>query len=339
MIERFRIGEKEVILVGTAHISKQSVDLVEETISAEKPDVVGVELDSERLHQILSGTKWQQMNVVEVIKSGKTNLFLISLLLSNMQKQLGKSVGINPGAEMMAAVKKAQENKYQKICENIKLKKSDNLLEIGSGWGGFAIYAARKFGCKITTVTISRAQYNYALKKIKKEKLNHLIDIQFKDYRDLGGKYDKIVSIEMMEALGYAYVPLFIKKCSELVKSDGKICYQCITYPDKYYKKYQKNTNYIGKHIFPGGELLSLAQIKKESVKNSLKVINIDSIGKDYAKTLKIWRKNFLSKKQEILKLGFDEKFFKKWIYYFVYCEVGFETNYIDDLQITLSKD
>lgn len=236
------------------------------------------------------------------------------------------------------SLKQAQENKYEVICKNIKLKKSDHVIEIGSGWGGFAIYAAKNYGCKVTTITISNAQFEYARKRIIKEKLDSLIDIQLKDYRDLKGQYDKIVSIEMMEALGHKYVPLFINKCSSLVKSKGLICYQCITYPDDDFHIYLNNNNYIKKHIFPGGELLSINQIKTECNKNKISIKTIDSIGLDYARTLNKWTENFLSQKTKIIKLGFSEENYRKWLYYFIYCSVGFETSYLDNVQITLEK-
>jgi cyclopropane-fatty-acyl-phospholipid synthase len=236
------------------------------------------------------------------------------------------------------SLKQAQENKYYRICEKIGLNNSDHILEIGSGWGGFAIYAAKKYGCKITAITISRAQYEYAKKRIESEKLEEQIEILIKDYRDLKGEYDKIVSIEMMEAIGHKYVPIFINICSSLLKNKGKICFQCITYPDKDYHNYLKNSNYIKKYIFPGGELLSLDQITKASEKENLSITQVEKIGLHYAKTLDKWKKNMESQKEEIFNLGFGEEFYKKWLYYFIYCSVGFETSYLDDVQITLEK-
>jgi len=236
-------------------------------------------------------------------------------------------------------LKQAQNNKYKKICERIGLKKGDHILEIGTGWGGFSIFAARHYDVNITTVTISREQYKLAKQRIIDAGLEDKINLKFQDYRDIKGKYDKIVSIEMMEALGYEYVPLFIKKCNTLLKERGKMCLQAITYPDKYFNYYLKSQDYIKKHIFPGGELLSIKQITKEAKKNNLNLKNIDEIGKDYAITLNKWRKNFIKKKKEIFKLGFDQKFYLKWIYYLIYCEVGFETGYIGNVQILLKKE
>ena len=238
-----------------------------------------------------------------------------------------------------ANLKEAQRNKYKKICEGIDLRDGERLLEIGSGWGGFSIYAAKNYDCKITTVTISEEQFNYAKQKIEEEGLSDSIDIQLKDYRDLDGDYDKIVSIEMMEALGNEFVPSFIKKCNELLKPGAQMGLQFITYPDRDFQLYLDNPNFIKKHIFPGGELLSLQRTKKTVLENNLSISSLKSIGEDYAKTLNIWRKNLLDKKGEILKLGFDKYFIKKWEYYFVYCEVGFETSYIDDYQMFVAKN
>lgn len=235
-------------------------------------------------------------------------------------------------------LEEAQLNKYQKICENINLKSGDRLLEIGTGWGGFAFYAVKNFGCHITTTTISDEQFVYVKNKIAADGLGDKIDLMLTDYRKLSGEYDKIVSIEMMEALGHEYVPIFIAKCNSLLSVGGKAFLQFITYPDQDYEAYLKNTGFIKKYIFPGGELLSLNQVKKELANNKLKINNIESIGKDYAKTLSIWKNNFLTKKKEIQALGFSEEVCRMWLYYFVYCEVGFETAYIDDIQMVIEK-
>jgi cyclopropane-fatty-acyl-phospholipid synthase len=232
----------------------------------------------------------------------------------------------------------AQINKYKKICENINIKKGDNILEIGSGWWGFAIYAASNYECHVTTVTISDEQFVFAKKRIKEKWLDDKITIKLMDYRELEGPYDKIVSIEMMEALWYEFVPWYLAKCNSLLKEWWKACLQFITYPDEHFDTYLKNTDFIQKYIFPGGELLSLNQVKNELAKNDLTINLIENIGLDYAKTLNIWRSNFVSKKKEIMNLGFSEEDFRMWLYYFVYCEVGFETEYIDDIQLVFEK-
>ncbi|MEZ4483245.1 MAG: cyclopropane-fatty-acyl-phospholipid synthase family protein [Syntrophotaleaceae bacterium] len=229
-------------------------------------------------------------------------------------------------------LKEAQENKYKRICEKLALKKTDHVLEIGTGWGGFAEFAQKHYGCRITTITISREQYLYA-----KERLRD-IDLRLADYRDITGSYDKIVSIEMMEALGHKYVPLFIKRCEALLKPNGRMLYQIITIPDSQFKQYLRNPGFIKKHIFPGGELLSLAQVKREFERNRLKLESVEDIGESYVKTLLTWRENFLSRKKAIMNLGFDEEFILKWDYYLTSCAVGFSTKYIGNVQLTVEK-
>jgi cyclopropane-fatty-acyl-phospholipid synthase len=235
-------------------------------------------------------------------------------------------------------LEQAQINKYKNICDKLGITKNDHVLEIGCGWGGFATYAAKNYGCSLTITTISDEQFTYCSNHIKQHGLSEKISLIKTDYRDLDGKYDKIVSIEMMEALGHEYVPIFIKKCEQLLKAGGSARVQCITYPDEFFEKYLKQPNYIQQYIFPGGELLSLEQIFRNARESGLQLTDKESIGKDYAITLHKWRNSFESKKSEILKLGFDEQFFRKWIYYFVFCEVGFETGYIDDFQLQFIK-
>ncbi|NTW22856.1 class I SAM-dependent methyltransferase [Candidatus Falkowbacteria bacterium] len=236
-------------------------------------------------------------------------------------------------------LEEGQLNKYRIICENINLKKGDRLLEIGTGWGGFAFYAVQNYGCHVTTTTISDEQFAYVRNKINAEAQSGNIDLKLIDYRELDGMYDKIVSIEMMEAIGHEYVPVFIAKLNSLLVAGGKACLQFITYPDQYFEAYLKNTGFIKKYIFPGAELLSLGRVKKELAINKLNVGLIDSIGQDYAKTLSSWKNNFVAKKNDVIRLGFSEEEFRMWLYYFVYCEVGFESGYIDDVQVTIEKN
>ena len=237
-------------------------------------------------------------------------------------------------------LEEAQIRKYEKICAKAGLKEGDRVLEIGGGWGGLAIYAARKYNCRIVTATISQEQYKLARERIEAAGLGGQIETVLKDYRDLEGRYDKIISIEMMEALGHEYVPLFIEKCDGLLNGGGKMVLQCITIPDEIFEDYLKNNDYIKKYIFPGGELISLGQVKEViSRHRSLRIEDIESIGLDYAKTLDKWGENFKARKAEIMKLGFDEVFYKKWLYYLEYCQVGFAAGYLDDAQILIVKE
>ncbi len=233
----------------------------------------------------------------------------------------------------------AQENKYRLICEKIKLGSEDHVLEIGCGWGGFSVYAAKKYGCRLTITTISDEQHAYTAERIKCEGLEDQITLLNQDYRDLSGQYDKIVSIEMMEALGHEYVFMFMKKCQELLQPEGVACFQCILCPDEYFEDYLKQTDFIREYIFPGGELLALKQLKNNAGELDFSVESVDYLGSSYAKTLHRWSENFLRHKSEVKKLGFDEQFCRKWLYYLVSCEVGFQVAAIDDIQIFLRKN
>ncbi len=237
------------------------------------------------------------------------------------------------------SLKDSQENKYRLLAEKINLNANDHLLEIGSGWGGNAIFCAKNYGCKVTTVTISQQQFNYAKKRIEEEGLTDKIDLQLKDYRDIEGQYDKIVSIEMVEALGYKYFDTYFKKVASLLKPGGMMSFQAITFPDPHFKRYLKNVDFTQKHIFPGSLLLSLKEVLASLDRTSdLMVYDVESIGLHYAKTLKLWQDNVEKNWSEMSKLGFDDEFYRKWIYYLVYCEVGFQRRYINDVQIVLSR-
>ncbi len=237
-------------------------------------------------------------------------------------------------------LEKAQINKFETICQKLQLDSQSNLLEIGSGWGGFALYAAKKYKCKVTTLTISQEQYKYVKELIKKEKVEKSINVVLQDYRTFNGKFDKIVSIEMIEAIGYQQMKTYLTKCDDLLAKGGTIVLQAITYPDHYFDKYVKGVNWIQKHIFPGSHLVSIEHILRLLKKHTkITLYHLETISSSYAKTLRAWKVNVEKNKKQIMKLGMDEPFFLKWIFYLVYCEVGFNTNYINDVQIVLTKE
>ena len=233
----------------------------------------------------------------------------------------------------------ASIEKLDMICKKLKLNKNDTVLEIGTGWGSFSIHAASKYGCKVTTTTISDSQFEYASNKIKKLKLNHLVTILKKDYRLLEGTYDKIASIEMIEAVGHKNVPVLFEKISSLLKAGGLFAMQGITYNDQKFDKYKNSVDFINKYIFPGSCLISIAQIS-DTVKNStnLDFIDLQDITSHYAKTLNIWRNNFLNKTKDVKDLGFPDSFIRLWEFYFTYCEAGFLEKNIGDYQFLFSK-
>ena len=233
----------------------------------------------------------------------------------------------------------ASIEKLDMICKKLKLNKNDTVLEIGTGWGSFSIHAASKYGCKVTTTTISDSQFEYASNKIKKLKLDHLVTIIKKDYRLLEGTYDKIACIEMIEAVGHKNVPVLFEKISSLLKAGGLFAMQGITYNDQKFDKYKNSVDFINKYIFPGSCLISIAQIS-DTVKNNtnLDFIDLQDITSHYAKTLNIWRNNFLNKTQDVKDLGFPDSFIRLWEFYFTYCEAGFLEKNIGDYQFLFSK-
>ena len=233
----------------------------------------------------------------------------------------------------------ASTNKLDVICKKLNLKKTDHVIEIGTGWGGFAIYAAKNYGCKVTTATISIEQYKFAKQKIKEAGLGKKIKVLLKDYRLLKGQYDKLVSIEMIEAVGYQFYDEYFKIISQLLKNDGEALIQAITIKDQRYSKAIQSVDFIQKYIFPGSCIPSITAIQNSLTSSTDLVINdIRDIGHHYARTLVDWRKRFLKNKQEIRKLGFDDKFLRMWLFYFAYCEGGFEEKVISDIHLHITK-
>jgi cyclopropane-fatty-acyl-phospholipid synthase len=229
--------------------------------------------------------------------------------------------------------------KLDLVCRKLALGTNDHLLEIGTGWGGLAIHAARNYGCKVTTTTISDEQYRLAVEKVKQEGLDHKITVIKQDYRDLSGEYDKLVSIEMIEAIGHQYMDTYFKKCSSLLKPDGMMLIQAITIKDQFYKSALKDVDFIKKYIFPGGFLPSVTAMSAVISKVSdMKIFHLQDIGPHYARTLKDWRERFFNKLEEIRALGYSDEFIRLWEYYFCYCEGGFMERDIGTVQMLLTK-
>lgn len=215
--------------------------------------------------------------------------------------------------------------KYERICRRLDLQSDDHVVEIGCGWGGFAEYAAANYGCRVTGVTISREQLAYAQQRIERAGLSHRVDLRFCDYRDLTGKYDKLVSIEMIEAVGRRFLPQFFAKCSELLRPHGQMMLQAITIPDQRFDAYCRNVDFIQKHVFPGGCLPSLGAIQTAvGERTDLRLLETVDFAEDYARTLVAWRERFHGAAERIAQLGFDERFMRLWDYYLCYCAAGF---------------
>lgn len=246
-------------------------------------------------------------------------------------------VFINP-TDVTENLEKAQLRKNRLLADNAQITADDHVLEIGCGWGGFAEQTAKERGCRITGVTLSQEQYIYATQRIKDADLDHLVDIQLQDYRTLASQYDKIVSIEMLEAVGHKFHAEYFRKLEDLLAPSGLAVIQTITIQDAHYDHYRWGVDWIRKHIFPGGELPSLARICEiTSDTTSLSVQKVQAIGLHYANTLNQWRKNFEQQWPQIRKLGFDDYFRRTWIYYLASCEAAFLEGYINDLHIVLS--
>ena len=233
----------------------------------------------------------------------------------------------------------AQEAKIAEIIDKLDIQKQHHVLEIGSGWGTLAIEMAKRTGCKVTTITISQKQFEYVKKRLKDENIGENVDVILKDYRLQEGLFDRVVSIEMIEAVGHKFLPVYFNKINDLLADNGKLFIQGITMPDELYDTYRKSSDWIRKYIFPGGHLPSLGIINKIiSESTTLTLDTCSNIGIDYAETLKDWRNRFEQEINSIKSMGFDQKFINKWIYYFIYCEVGFRTDLIHNHQMVFSK-
>jgi len=237
------------------------------------------------------------------------------------------------------SLQEAQQCKYDSLCRKLQLQPTDHVLEIGCGWGGFALHAAKNYGCKITSITLSLAQAEYAKEKIVAAGLENQISIEIKDYRHLKGSYDKIVSIEMLEAVGDRYHQAFFSQCHQLLKPKGLLGLQMITVPDHRYSSLKRSVDWIQRHIFPGSLLLSIGRVNEVLLNTSdLFLHDLEDLGNDYARTLAIWHKNFNAVLPEVKKLGFDEAFIRSWNYYLKYCEAAFTTRNISVVQAVYTR-
>ena len=232
----------------------------------------------------------------------------------------------------------AQKNKYQKLIDLLKLKNRNKVLEIGCGWGGFSEYLAKKYEVAVDCITISKKQFEYTKKRMFKSGLNEKVNVKFLDYRDLKNKYDNVVSIEMIEAVGEKYLDQYFKTIKNSLNPNGHAAIQGIIIKDDLFERYRVNEDFIQKYIFPGGFLPSLNYIKKLTNKNQLRLDKINSYSDDYAKTLLTWKNNFFSAWDNITPLGFNESFKRMWEFYLSYCEAGFKARNIDLIQFSMSN-
>ena len=247
------------------------------------------------------------------------------------------SSGIFPHAD--ASMEEASVYKLDRICQKLQLSPDDHLVEIGTGWGSMAIHAAKHYGCKVTTTTISEEQYAWAERHVKEEGLEAEITLLKKDYRALEGQFDKLVSVEMIEAVGYEYLDTYIATCSRLLKADGIGLIQAITIDDQRYEQAKKEVDFIKRYIFPGSFIPCVTAISQSLARCSdMKLIHMEDITPHYARTLNRWRERFLQNQSDIKALGYDDTFIRLWDFYFAYCEGGFEERVIGDVQLMFAK-
>ena len=237
------------------------------------------------------------------------------------------------------SLEEAAVAKLDRICRRLQLEPGDRVVEIGTGWGGFAVYAARNYGCHVTTTTISREQHAFAKQRIESEGLGDRITLLLKDYRDLDGEYDKLVSIEMIEAVGHEYMDTFFRKCSSLLRRDGQLLLQAITIADQRYEAAKRNVDFIKRYVFPGGFLPSVTALTSALTRvTDLRAINIDDIGLHYARTLRDWRSRFHARIEDVRAQGFSDEFVRLWDFYLTYCESAFLERAIGDVQLHAIK-
>lgn len=236
------------------------------------------------------------------------------------------------------SLEEASERKLKTICEKLQLKPSDSVIEIGTGWGGFAIYAAKNYGCHVTTTTISEKQYQEAEKRVQAAGLEKNITLLKQDYRHLSGNFDKLVSIEMVEAVGHQFLDSYFQKCSDLLKPSGVALIQAITLEDYRYEYSLKEVDFIKRYIFPGSFIPCVRVLTESAAKAELRNIGLRDIGTSYALTLRHWHERFLAQLPKVKALGFDDRFIRMWRFYLSYCEGGFWEGAISDVHLVFAK-
>jgi cyclopropane-fatty-acyl-phospholipid synthase len=254
-----------------------------------------------------------------------------------LDETMAYSCGIFPRPDASLVV--ASTAKFEAVCRKLDLKASDHVVEIGTGWGGFAIHAVERYGCRVTTTTISQAQYDFAVQKVKSLGLSDRITVLLQDYRDLEGQYDKLVSIEMVEAVGARFLDVYFEHCARLVKPDGAMLLQAITIQDQFYEQALKSVDYIQRYVFPGSFIPSVAALTKSVAKvTDFKIFHLEDIGPHYARTLRMWRERFFRNLGKVRELGYSDSFVRLWEYYLCYCEGGFMERQLGTVQMLLTK-
>jgi cyclopropane-fatty-acyl-phospholipid synthase len=287
--------------------------------------------------------RWRHRVLNRNSKSGSRTNIAAHYDLSNamyeifLDSHMQYSSAIFPAQD--ATLEHAQEHKLKLLCERLELGPDDHLLEIGSGWGGLACFAAQHYGCKVTTTTISKAQFETAQQRIESNKLQDRVTLLLDDYRDIRGRYSKIISVEMIEAVGHQFMPAYFQQLNSLLKPGGKLLIQAITIEDQRYEDYRKNVDFIRQYIFPGGHLPAVSEICRQLKQHTqMRLHHFSDHGLDYAETLKHWNQRFIGSRKTIMQLGFNRDFMRLWEYYFCYCEGAFRENVIGLAHIVAVK-
>lgn len=254
-----------------------------------------------------------------------------------LDETMSYSAGIFPSPQ--STLQEASVEKLDRICRRLRLKEGDRVIDIGSGWGGFALHAAKNYGCHVTGITIAREQYDYSRRLVAEAGLEDRITILLKDYRHVTGRFDKLVSIEMIENVGREFLDTFFKSCSDLLTPEGAMLLQVIRIPDQRYDRYLRSVDFIQQYVFPGGFLPSLGAICRSVGRaTDMQPIYMDDLTRHYAQTLKEWRLRFLANIGRIRDMGYSEEFLRLWEYYLAYCETGFREMLLADSQILFAK-
>ena len=310
------------------HLSKSSPDNSISRLSKYLPK----KIKSRISQQIRSSNtlKWAKRNIEE--HYDLSNEFFSSFLDPSMTYS---SAIFNTNDENLSV---AQNRKLETLLGNSKISENDKILDIGCGWGSLMLKAASDYNCEVSVVTLSKNQYKYASKLLQDHNLTDKTEIMLMDYRKIESKFDHIFSVEMLEAVGHKGINDFFKKCAQILNKNGTIQVQVITIPDEHYDSYRKNCDFIQKYIFPGGMLPSLGILQKSAQENGFEILKTRSLGSDYVKTLRAWRNNLYSNRKDWKDIGFDNSDYRKFEYYFSYCEGGFDSGHIDNFQISFKR-
>ena len=288
---------------------------------------------------LIRGLHWINRNTR---KGSQKNIAAHYDLGNDMFEQFLDPTMMYSAAQFLTAddtLEQAQLNKLQRICQKLDLKPADLLLEIGTGWGSMALYAAQHYGCKVTTTTLSKEQFDYTQTRIEALGLQEQVTLLLEDYRDLTGQYDKLVSIEMIEAVGHHFLPSYFKQCARLLKPHGLMLLQAITIREQRYEQAKSSVDFIQRYIFPGGALPSVQKMLEIVGKDTdMNLMHMEDFGLHYAKTLRLWHENFRRAHGRLTELGYDEYFLRLWEFYLCYCEGGFLERSIGTAQLLLAK-